>query len=128
MFNEKLKTYKEKQTEIAEEIQRYTDADEAFYLTANVVLNLAKRAKEIFESSKIEEKRQLLNFLLSNLKLQGRKLQFELKTPFDTVLQASKCSNLLPLLDTFRTLDWRKIREEISQLNYLSLQDIDKQY
>jgi len=46
-------------------------------------------------SSEVEEKRQLLNFLLQNLKLQGKNLVFELKTPFDTVLQVSKCSNLL---------------------------------
>ena len=95
MFNKKLREYKEKQTETETEMARYTDADENFYLTANMTLNLAKRAYEIFESSEILEKRQLLNFLLQNLKLRGKKLLFELKTPFDTVLQANKCSNLL---------------------------------
>ncbi len=77
-------------------MRQYTDADENFYLTANMVLNLAKKAYEIFQSSEIEEKRQLLNFLLQNLNLDGKKLQFELKTPFNTVLKISKCSNLLP--------------------------------
>jgi hypothetical protein len=96
VFNKKLKEYKEKQAEINERIQNYTDADENFYLTANMVLNLAKRAKEIFESSEVEEKRQLLNFLLQNLKLQGKKLSFELKTPFNAVLQVNKCSTVLP--------------------------------
>lgn len=95
MFNKKLTEYKEKQAEINEKMQQYTDADESFYLTANMVLNLAKRALEIFQSSEITEKRQLLNFLLQNCRLEGKKLIFELKTPFDTVLQASKCSNLL---------------------------------
>jgi len=95
MFQEKLKELKEKQAEVNERMQRYTDADENFYLTANMVLNLAKRAKEIFISSKVDEKRQLLNFLLQNLTLEGKKLNFELKTPFDTVFQASKCSNML---------------------------------
>jgi len=95
MFNKKLKEYKEKQVELEAKMQSYTDADENYYLTANMTLNLAKRAYEIFESSEISEKRQLLNFLLQNLKLEGKKLLFELKTPFDTVLQANKCSNLL---------------------------------
>jgi len=103
MFDKKLKEYKEKQEEINEEIERYTQADEKFYLTANTVLKLAQKALEIFESSEISEKRQLLNFLLQNLKLQGKKLLFELKTPFDTVLQASKCSNMLRWLDAIRT-------------------------
>ncbi len=95
MFNKKLKEYKEKQEEINEKIERYTQADEKFYLTANTVLKLAQKAYEIFQSSEISEKRQLLNFLLQNLKLQGKKLLFELKTPFDTVLQVNKCSTLL---------------------------------
>ena len=95
MFNEKLKEYKEKQAEIREEMGRYDQADEKFYLTANMVLNLAQKAEQIFESSEVREKRQLLNFLLQNIKLQGKKLLFELKTPFDTVLQANKCSTLL---------------------------------
>jgi len=95
MFNKKLKEYKEKQVELEARMEQYTDADENFYLTANMMLNLAKKAYEIFQVSEVSEKRQLLNFLLQNLKLQGKNLVFELKTPFDTVLQASKCSNLL---------------------------------
>lgn len=95
MFNKKLKEYKEKQAEIEAKMEQYTDADENFYLTANIVLNLAKKAYEIFQNSEVEEKRQLLNFLLQNLKLDGKNLIFELKTPFNTVFQASKCSNLL---------------------------------
>jgi 2,3-bisphosphoglycerate-independent phosphoglycerate mutase len=95
MFNKKLKEYKEKQEEIREEMARDDQADEKFYITANMVLKLTQKALEIFQSSEIEEKRQLLNFLLQNLRLRGRKLMFDLKTPFDTVLQASKCSNLL---------------------------------
>lgn len=109
MFNKKLKKYKEKQKEIKEkkeireEMKRYDQADEKFYLTANTVLKLAQKALKIFESSEISEKRQLLNFLLQNLKLQGKKLIFELKTPFNTVLQANKCSEMLRWLDAVRT-------------------------
>ena len=95
MFNKKLKEYKERQAEINEETQRYTNADERFYLTANMVLNLAQKAYEIFKSSEVLEKRQLLNFLLQNLQLKDRKLMFTMKTPFDTVLSANRCSNWL---------------------------------
>ena len=95
MFNKKLKEYKEKQVESEAKMESYTDADENFYLTANITLNLAKKAYEVFQSSEPEEKRQFLNFLLQNLKLQGKKLSFELKTPFNTVLEANKCSTVL---------------------------------
>ena len=95
MFNKKLKEYKERQAEIEAEMKRYTEADENFHLTADMVLNLAQRACEIFDSSEIFEKRQLLNFLLQNLKLKGKNLMFTLKTPFDTIVQVEKCSDLL---------------------------------
>ena len=94
MFNKKLKEYKEKQAEIEAQMAQYTDADENFYLTANMTLNMAKKAYEIFQSSKINEKRQFLNSLLQNLTLRGKKLDFTIKTPFDTVLFANKCSHL----------------------------------
>lgn len=69
MPNKKLRKLKEKQAEIREEMRRYDEGDEKFYIIANTVLNLAKKAYEIFESSEILEKRQLLNFLLQNCKL-----------------------------------------------------------
>jgi hypothetical protein len=61
------------------------------------------KACEIVQSSEPEEKWQFLNFLLQNLTLDRKKLNFELKTPFDTVLQASKCSNLLARIQTSAT-------------------------
>ena len=83
MFNKKLKEYK-KQIKLNEKMQRYTDTDKNYYLTTNMVLNLAQKTEQIFENSKVSEKEQLLNFLLQNLKLKGKKLLFELKTPFNT--------------------------------------------
>jgi len=58
--------------------------DQDYYFTAEKVLSLASRAAELYESSIADEKRELLSFLLSNCKLEGKKLQFTLKKPFDT--------------------------------------------
>ena len=49
MINKKLKEYKEKQAELNEEMQRYTNADENYYITANTVLNLAKKLMKSFK-------------------------------------------------------------------------------
>lgn len=94
LYDKKLKEYKEKQQDIMDEMQKHNKADESYYITVNKVLSLAQRAYEIFESSEIEEKRQLLNFVLQNLELKERKLMFKTKTPFDTVLFANKCSKV----------------------------------
>jgi len=94
-YDTKLKLLKEKQQDILLQKEEHTKADENFYLTAAHVFSIAKRAKEIFMRSEIEEKRQLLNFLLQNCKLDGKKLSFELKTPFDRVLEANNCTTML---------------------------------
>jgi len=67
------------------------------------LLNICSRAPELFESSKVEQKRQLINFLLSNLKLRGKKLEFELKKPFDVLVNLDYCSNWLARVAKFRT-------------------------
>jgi site-specific DNA recombinase len=38
-----------------------------------MVLSLAQRSREIFESSEVDEKRQLLKFVFQNLELKDKK-------------------------------------------------------
>jgi len=77
-------------------LKQHTKADARFTITINYLLNLASRAYRLFESSKVEQKRQLINFLLSNLKLRGKTLLHEINKPFDAILNANKCSIWLP--------------------------------
>lgn len=86
------------------EISKHDKANNQYYITANTILNLAKRAREIFENSEVPEQRQFLNYLLQNCQLKDKNLIYKLKAPFDTVLLASKCSNLLRRLHIYRTI------------------------
>ena len=81
-FNRKLKEYKDREQEIARELQRYTVKDTNAHITANTVLSLASRARDIFESSEVDEKRQLLNFVFQNFELKHKKLSITLRKPF----------------------------------------------
>jgi len=56
-------------------------------------LDICSRAYELFEISKVEQKRQLINFVLSNLQLRGKTLEFELKKPFDVLVNIQNCKN-----------------------------------
>lgn len=86
-------------------MRKHQKADEEYYITAGMILSLCKRADTIFESSEPMEKRQLLNFLLQNSKLQDKKLTFELKTPFNRVLEANNRSDWLPSSNLIITLE-----------------------
>lgn len=105
-FNKKFKEYKEKQQNILIEMEEHDKADENFYIDATRVLDLANRAYEIFVSSEVKEKRALIDKLLQNPTLSGRKLCFTLRSPFYIIAECGQSENWLPLLDSFRTF-WK---------------------
>ena len=88
-YHFKLEEYKKRQREITLEMTAHVNADETCLITAKTVLDLAKRAKELFTSSKMGEKQQLLNLIFANLKLDGKKLSATLREPFSTLIAVS---------------------------------------
>ena len=86
MYLDKVKDYKTRQAELVEQMARHEKADHNFYVTANMVMNLATRAREIFESSEVDEKRQLLDLVFQNLQLKDGSLSFSVREPFLTML------------------------------------------
>ena len=64
-------------------------AEDDYYLTANYLLKLANKAYKLFESSEMEQKRQLLKLILQNPVLDGRKVRYDVLKPFDTILNYS---------------------------------------
>lgn len=82
IYHVKLEEYKREKQSLTVQLQSYNGDTKAELITARQVLNLAQQAKEIFMSSKRDEKQQLLRFFFSNLKLNGEKLDVELVEPF----------------------------------------------
>jgi hypothetical protein len=78
------------------------------------------------ERSKIEEKRQLIAFVFSNLRMKGKKLEFSLRSPFDLMVNRRDYSGWLPFLDTYRTMcrvpapAFRQILEDIRELRFVA--------
>ena len=90
VHDKKLKKLKERQQTIGILLEEHTDADESYIIAAATVLNLAKRAFALFKSSEVPEKRALLNFLLQNSTVDGKKPYYALRSPFDTILTFAK--------------------------------------
>lgn len=89
IYEQKLNEYKKRQQEIVSLMATHVDADKASLITVKRVLDLAKRAKEIYESSKVDEKRQILNFLFSNLEMKDKRAIITLREPFDKLIAVS---------------------------------------
>ena len=88
-YDRKLKELKSKQHDLNIQIEDHTKADENYYITASTVLNLAKSALTLFESSEVQEKRAMLNYLFQNCVVNGKKLEFSIRSPFNHMLNLS---------------------------------------
>lgn len=120
-YDKKLKELKEKQHNIDNQLQEHTQADENYYITAGTVLNLAKGALELFESSEIPRKRELLNYLLQNCTANGKKLEFTMRSPFNHILELANHPIGLPIVDEFRTANWAGIKSDLQFSGILGL-------
>ncbi len=104
IFEELVEEYDAKQKDILMQLEDHGKADKVFVITASYILEVASRGAMLFdaESSKVEQKRFLIDFVLSNLKLDGKKLIFNLKEPFDAIALMVKTGNWLRRPDSNR--------------------------
>lgn len=99
MFKRKSQSLRDEIASLNAEKQIHQNADNNFKNTIAIAFSLASKAYDIFQSSKIAEKHNLIAFMFSNLKLNGENLVFTLKKP---LLEFAK-------LDKFRTWSgWRE--------------------
>jgi len=77
---------KDRQAEIAARIEQHQKGDSDFRMTLECLISVASRSAELFQRSKPEQKRQLLGLVFSNLRLNGKKPEFSLRSPFDLMV------------------------------------------
>lgn len=92
-YDEYVKGLKARQEQLDEQLLSLTHDDKSFLLTASYLLEVARKAPLLFSSSKAALKSKLLRFLVSNLKLEGKKLVYNLKAPFDTIVECFENEN-----------------------------------
>jgi len=108
-YDKKAHELKQRQYELNRQLELHTKADEAFNVTVSSLMGLASRAYELFESSKVDQKRQLMSFVLSNLRLKGKNLEFSMRKPFDAFMNLKDQNKILPILEILRTESYQEI-------------------
>lgn len=96
IYDSVISESKEKQRQAETELTNHADADENYFVNAGRVLDVARRASEIFKSSEVNEKRAFLRFLFQNINADGEKLLFTMRKPFDTLVLISEHPTWLP--------------------------------
>ncbi len=99
-FIKKSKEYRVKQKELQSKIDKLNMADEEYYMSAEYVLKLANCAYDLFKSSEVHEKRQILKMLLQNLTLKGKTVDYDLIKPFDKIFFFASRQQWLPREDS----------------------------
>lgn len=74
-------TLKDQSTEISIKLENLQTAEDNYYASSKSVLNLVNRAYDLFIGSEVEEKRQLIKLVLSNLRIEGENLLWMCKSP-----------------------------------------------
>ena len=100
VYMRKSNEYREKQKVYQFKRENIELIDDKYYATASHLLELAKNANSLFKSADIEQKRNLLNIVLSNCTLTGDLLRWKLKEPFDSMVLCSETSSWLRRLDS----------------------------
>ncbi len=86
-YDKKHQEYRDQMETLEIELSEHQKADYDYQTTVATVISVARRAMAIFEgSSEVEGKRKFLTYLLQNSTVSGKTLNFELKKPFDLVL------------------------------------------
>jgi site-specific DNA recombinase len=95
VFERMVKKIEIRQKEIKDELLDRNDDDEKFTLGAKSIIDVCNRASELFnsESTSLEQKRKLLDYLLSNATLEGKKLHLTVKNPIEEVLNMQKAQD-----------------------------------
>ncbi len=90
-FETKKRHLKDRQYELTQLVHTYDKADDEFTKRMEMLLNLTHEAPKLWAGSTISQKRELLNFLFSNLQLKGATLCYELRKPFDSFFGDEDC-------------------------------------
>lgn len=91
-YNENNERYDEELRDIQRQEERLDEADKQFYITIGYLLAIFQHTEKLFEVADVSEKRQIVSLMLSNLQLDSKNLIFNLKEPFDKLVNLSKGS------------------------------------
>jgi len=78
------------QQDYKDKLARLEQADEQYYITASLLLDLASRSYELFIGSEPDDKREIIQLTLQNLSLNHGKLEYTLQKPFDSIFFSAK--------------------------------------
>lgn len=69
--------------------RNHDEIDDAYLVTVESIFELASAAKRLLNEQKMDERMQFLEKFISNPRLNGLTIEFDLRSPFDVIAQMS---------------------------------------
>ncbi len=85
-FDKFSQQFTARKADISLRLSELQEAENNYYITAKYVLELTSKAYDLFMSSEMEERRQLITLVLQNLRLSGEKIVVDAISPFNIVI------------------------------------------
>jgi site-specific DNA recombinase len=89
-FDRLAAQWRAEQDVISKSMDRHREANEVYFIEGSKILDLASRSQELFATQPPEEKRKLLDFVLSNCSWSHGELSPSFRRPFDLLVETRK--------------------------------------
>ena len=89
-FDRKAAEWRAEQDRLMRAIESHQAADQTYLEESIRLLELGRRAHELFQKQEPREKRRLLDFVLSNCTWKDGELQATFRQPFDLIIESTK--------------------------------------
>lgn len=83
LYETKSKEYNKQLVAIQTKLNNVQDVDKSFYVTANLIVELANHSEELFRRSEPEEAQLLIKTVLQNVTWDGKNLHYDYTEPFN---------------------------------------------
>ncbi len=92
IFEKMVQEKTERQNTILQELDDLSQGNKGFVIGATYILELCSRAVELFEAetTTLEQKRYIVETVLSNVQLTDKKLSFTVNDPFNAIIETKK--------------------------------------
>lgn len=104
-YEEKKRQLTVQRNKIMMEIEEHNKGDDSFNQRMIDVIQIAANAHKTFLLSNNEKKSQLIKLVFSTVKLNGQKLEFMLRPPFDSFIKTREIEEWRALVYDFLTSD-----------------------
>ncbi len=90
-YDKYYQTIRTQLSDVTTRLAQLEDDGDDYYMTARSVLKILGRSHELFMSSEVTQRRAFIKLVLSNVRVDGENVLYDVQSPFDLIINATDC-------------------------------------